>query len=222
MKKLPLDWQDLLHETLVSKEYAALEQFVDRERERQVVYPSDQNIFRAFELTPFKDVKVLILGQDPYHGKDQAHGLAFSVATAIKTPPSLKNIYKELVDDLGCPYPTTTLLEQWSKEGVLLLNAVLSVEDAKPNAHKGRGWEYFSDRVIKALSDEKEHLVFILWGKPAQSKLKLIDEEKHLVLQVPHPSPLSSYRGFFGSKPFSKSNTYLKTHHIKEIQWCLS
>ena len=222
MKKLPLNWQDVLQETLASREYAALERFVDREREYRTIYPTDQNIFRTFELTPFGNVKVLILGQDPYHGKDQAHGLAFSVATMAKTPPSLKNIYKELVDDMECQYPVTTLLEQWGREGVLLLNTVLSVEESKANSHQNKGWEYFSDRVIKALSDKREHIVFILWGKPAQLKLKLIDEKRHLVLQAPHPSPLSSYRGFFGSKPFSKSNTYLKTHNIKEIQWCLS
>lgn len=179
------------------------------------------NIFTAFNLTPFEKIKVVILGQDPYHGKGQAQGLAFSVPEGMLLPPSLRNILLEYHDDLGYVMPSRGDLSKWAEEGVFLLNTVLTVRAGEAHSHKGRGWETFTDAVIRLISDKKENVVFILWGKPAQDKSKLIDESKHLILKAPHPSPLSSYRGFFGSKPFTKTNTYLIEHGIKEIDWKL-
>ena len=170
------------------------------------------NIFAAFENTPFDNVKVVILGQDPYHGAGQAHGLSFSVQDGIQHPPSLQNIFKELKEDMGCATPSSGNLTQWAKQGVFLLNTVLTVRASEANSHRSQGWEQFTDTVIKTLSEKKEHLVFILWGSPAGAKASLIDGKKHLILKAPHPSPLSSYRVFFGSKPFSKSNAYLTQH----------
>ncbi len=170
----------------------------------------------------FHDVKVVILGQDPYHGVGQAHGLSFSVQDGIVFPPSLKNIFKELVDDIGCDYPTSGNLTKWAEQGVLLLNTVLTVRAGEANSHREKGWEYFTDATIRAISENLENVVFILWGRPAQMKEKLIDTSKHFILKAPHPSPLSSYRGFFGSKPFSKTNEYLLEHGKTPIDWCLS
>ena len=187
--------------------------------ENCIVYPKKKDIFNAFELTKFEDVKVVILGQDPYHDENQAHGLAFSVQYGVKTPPSLKNIYKELNSDLGISTPSHGNLESWAKNGVFLLNTVLTVRAHAAHSHQKIGWEDFTDYVIKTISDEKENIVFILWGKPAQKKVKLIDEKKHLILMSAHPSPLSSYRGFFGSRPFSKTNEYLKQNNIVPINW---
>ena len=181
----------------------------------KVIYPETKYIFEAFRLTPLDKVKVVILGQDPYHGKGQAHGLAFSVQKGIKTPPSLVNIFKELKSDLGIEIPEHGCLEGWAKQGVLLLNTVLTVEDGKAGSHHKKGWEKFTDKVIEVLNQEKENLVFILWGLPAQSKAKQVDESRHLILKSVHPSPLSVYRGFMGSKPFSKANAYLKS----KIDW---
>lgn len=183
------------------------------------IYPPPQMVFNAFSLCPFDAVKVVILGQDPYHGEGQAHGLCFSVQDGVRPPPSLKNIYKELKEDLGAPIPVTGNLEPWARQGVLLLNATLTVMAGKPGSHQGLGWEQFTDSIIKKLSDEKDHLVFILWGKYAQSKETIIDEKKHCILKAPHPSPLSAYTGFFGSKPFSKVNTYLMLHNKLPIDW---
>ena len=177
--------------------------------------------FTAFDLTPFKEVKVVIIGQDPYHGEGQAHGLSFSVPKGLKLPPSLKNILKELESDLGCANPTSGNLEAWAKQGVLLLNTVLTVRKSEAGSHQKKGWETFTDAVVAHLNEECEGLVFLLWGSPAQKKGKSIDRERHLVLQAPHPSPLSSYRGFFGCRHFSQTNEYLIQHNKKPIDWCL-
>ncbi|MCR4285621.1 MAG: uracil-DNA glycosylase [Candidatus Kaiserbacteria bacterium] len=183
------------------------------------IYPAPKNVFNAFELCPFNAVKVVILGQDPYHGEGQAHGLCFSVQDGVKVPPSLQNIYKELQSDLGIPIRTTGDLSLWAKQGVLLLNATLTVEAGKAGSHQGLGWEQFTDAVIRNLSEKKEHLVFLLWGKYAQDKGAIIDTTKHLVLKAPHPSPFSAYTGFFGCKHFSKANEYLQRHAKSTIQW---
>lgn len=183
------------------------------------VYPPPKLVFNAFELCPFNSVKVVILGQDPYHGPGQAHGLSFSVTDGVPFPPSLRNIYKELQSDLGVTIPESGDLTHWAKQGVLLLNATLTVLAHEAGSHQGLGWERFTDAVIQKLSDKKEHLVFILWGRYAQDKGKVIDGTKHLVLKSAHPSPLSAYNGFFGSKPFSTTNAYLDAHSIPPIVW---
>ncbi|MCP4355891.1 MAG: uracil-DNA glycosylase [Proteobacteria bacterium] len=191
----------------------------ERKSEGAIIYPEDENVFRALDLMDFEDVKVVILGQDPYHGEGQAHGLSFSVQEGVKNPPSLQNIYKEFNADLELPIPTTGFLEPWAKQGVLLLNAVLTVEKSTPAAHAGKGWEIFTDNIIKTLSKSREDLVFILWGAYAQKKESLINSEKHLIIKSAHPSPFSARRGFFGSRPFSKTNNYLKSKNIAPIDW---
>lgn len=183
------------------------------------IYPPPKQLFNAFELCPFNEVKVVILGQDPYHGEGQAHGLAFSVQDGIKTPPSLQNIYKELHTDIGKEIPASGNLTYLASQGVLLLNATLTVEKNKPGSHQKLGWETFTDAVIKKISDEKEHVVFLLWGNFARSKATLIDESKHLVLQAPHPSPFSAHTGFFGCKHFSQTNIYFIEHNMTPINW---
>lgn len=183
------------------------------------VYPPPQLVFNAFEHCHFENVKVVILGQDPYHGKGQAHGLCFSVADGVRTPPSLQNIYKEIRDDLGMPIPESGNLVRWADQGVLLLNATLTVEQSKAGSHQGWGWEQFTDAVIRKISDGKEHVVFLLWGNYARGKKQLIDASKHLILEAPHPSPFSASSGFFGCKHFSKTNEYLKAHDLTPIQW---
>lgn len=183
------------------------------------VFPPPKQVFNAFTLCPFDDVKVVIIGQDPYHGPGQAHGLCFSVQNGIPTPPSLQNIYKEIRDDIGKEIPSSGNLEHWAKQGVLLLNATLTVEQGKAGAHQGWGWETFTDAAIKKVSEEKEGVVFLLWGRYAQNKSVLIDESKHLILKAPHPSPLSAYNGWFGSKHFSKTNEYLKSIGKDSIDW---
>lgn len=185
------------------------------------IYPKPSEWFAAFDHTPFEKVKVVILGQDPYHGPGQAHGLCFSVRPGVPQPPSLINIFKELKNDLGIEPPNHGSLTHWADQGVLLLNAVLTVRDGQAASHQGRGWEEFTDKAIHLLNDEREHLVFILWGSYAQKKGAFIDRKKHLVLESPHPSPLSASRGFFGSRPFSKANEYLKAHGEKPIDWRL-
>ncbi len=214
-------WGERLSGEFDKEYYKRLILFLRDEEQTHTLFPPKNERFNAYNTTPFENVKVVILGQDPYHGEGQAHGLSFSVKGAQALPPSLKNIYKELVDDMGCEMPKEGDLSAWAKQGVFLLNAVLSVQASSAGSHQKKGWEPFTDATIKLLSDEREHLVFILWGKPAQSKEKLIDSGKHLVLKAPHPSPLSSYRGFFGSKPFSKSNAYLEANGIEAIDWCL-
>ncbi len=183
------------------------------------IYPPGGQIFRAFELTPFEAVKVVILGQDPYHGPGQAHGLSFSVAPGVAPPPSLQNIYKELATDLGIAHPGHGNLESWARQGVLLLNACLTVEDGRAGSHQGKGWEPFTDAVISALNCERENLVFILWGRKAQDKGAVIDRDRHLVLTSVHPSPLSASNGFFGSRPFSAANDWLQAHGMTPIDW---
>lgn len=201
--------------------FEMLKSFLIEEKKYHIVFPRGEHIFNAFNSTPFDKVKVVILGQDPYHGEGQAHGLSFSVQQGTPVPPSLKNIFKELIDDIGCPYPKSGDLSAWAKDGVLLLNTLLTVRSGEPFSHKERGWERFTDQVIRILSERREHLVFILWGAPAGKKSILIDENKHLILKAPHPSPLSSHRGFFGSKPFSKANRYLTRFGIEPIEWKL-
>jgi uracil-DNA glycosylase len=216
------EWKEFLSSDLESDSFNNLMEFLTSEYKREKVYPKYIDLFRGFNLLSPSTIKVVIVGQDPYHGEGQANGLAFSVFPNIKIPPSLRNIYLELVDDLNCKVPVNGDLTKWAREGVLLINAVLSVIDSKPNSHKNKGWEDFTDSVLHKLSSQYENIVFILWGASSQKKSILIDESKHLIIKSPHPSPLSSYRGFFKSKPFSKTNSYLKQHHKKEIDWCLS
>lgn len=218
--KIEESWKNVLRDEFAKPYFSELKEFLVEEKSRYTVYPKGSNIFAAFDNTPFDAVKVVILGQDPYHGPNQAHGLAFSVNDGIAHPPSLQNIFKELRDDMGCNVPKSGNLTGWAKEGVFLLNAVLSVRAGEANSHKSRGWEIFTDAVIRLLSKEKQNLVFILWGSQAGAKSSFIDTQKHLVIKSVHPSPLSSYRGFFGSKPFSRANDYLISHGIKPIDWC--
>ena len=187
----------------------------------KTIHPSSKDIFRAFELTPFENVRIIILGQDPYHGPNQANGLAFSVNSEVRFPPSLLNIFKEYSTDLKLPIPKDGNLSAWAERGVLLLNSILTVESGSPGSHKDFGWEEFTNQIIKALSDKKTNLVFILWGSYAQSKKILIDSSKHFIIATPHPSPLSAHRGFFGSKPFSKTNDFLRKNKKEEIDWRL-
>jgi uracil-DNA glycosylase len=202
--------------------FRKLDEFLDAERSEHTVYPPEPDVFNAFKLTPYDTVKVLILGQDPYHGEGQAHGLAFSVRPGVTPPPSLRNIFKELQSDVGCPKPKNVCLEPWAIQGVMLLNAVLTVRAGAPNSHRGKGWERFTDAAIEAVSAKGEPVVFVLWGGPAQKKLALIDAARHTVLTAPHPSPLSAKTGFFGSRPFSKANAELEATGNDPIDWCLS
>lgn len=220
--KIEASWKNVLWDEFQKPYFEALKAFLVEEKKHYTIYPSGANIFAAFENTPFDNVKVVILGQDPYHGARQAHGLSFSVQDGVQHPPSLQNIFKELREDIGCAIPSSGNLTQWAKQGVFLLNTVLTVRASEANSHRSQGWEQFTDTVIKTLSEKKEHLVFILWGSPAGAKASLIDSKKHLILKAPHPSPLSSYRGFFGSKPFSKSNAYLTQNGKDAIQWSLT
>ena len=221
--KIEASWKKALEHEFGETYFEELTDFVKKEYAEQKIYPAPKNIFRAFELTPFNDVKIVILGQDPYHGAHQAIGLSFAVEKGITLPPSLRNIYKELESDLGKPLPEETRsdgdLTRWAEQGVLLLNATLTVRAGAAGSHQGKGWEQFTDAAIKALSDGREHLVFILWGNYARQKRTLIDTSKHLVIESAHPSPFSAASGFFGSKPFSKANEYLERHHEKPIDW---
>ncbi len=219
--KIEASWRRELQSEFEASYFEDLKAFLLAEKQRYRIFPKGSDIFAAYNLTPFDKVKVVILGQDPYHGPGQAHGLAFSVRRGIAHPPSLQNIFKELHDDLGCDVPADGTLEKWAQQGVFLLNTVLTVRAGSAHSHKERGWERFTDATIKALSDRREHLVFILWGRPAQQKASLIDTARHYIIASPHPSPLSAYRGFFGSRPFSKTNAYLRSHAISEIDWCL-
>ncbi|RME18576.1 MAG: uracil-DNA glycosylase [Bdellovibrio sp.] len=219
--KLEPGWKQALLPEFQKPYMQNLRDFLKKEYKTKTIYPKASQIFASFNYTPLDKVKVLILGQDPYHGPNQAHGLCFSVPPQTAIPPSLKNIYKELQNDLGFPPPDHGCLIPWAQQGVLLLNATLSVERGKAGSHQGKGWETFTDQVIQYLSQHKEHLVFVLWGSYAQKKASLITPQKHLILKAPHPSPLSAHRGFFGSRPFSKINTYLEQHHIAPINWKL-
>jgi len=215
-------WLRVLKDELDSPYFLKLEKELESAYDSQVVFPPVSDIFNAINLTPFEKIKVVILGQDPYHQKGQAHGLSFSVNEGVKCPPSLVNIFKEYQSDLDLTIPSQGSLTKWASEGVLLLNNQLSVVEGTPMSHKDLGWEQFTSAIVKILNEKKEHLVFILWGAPAQKKGKEIDHKKHLVLESVHPSPLSSYRGFFGSKPFSKTNHYLKDHNLAPIDWNIS
>ena len=214
-------WYEALKEEFATPYFVDIKSFLLEEKKHHVVFPPSPLIFNAFNLTPFDDVKVVILGQDPYHNVGQAHGLAFSVPDGIQKPPSLQNIFKELNQDLNIPIPMNGNLEKWAKEGVLLLNASLTVRAHEAASHAKIGWQRFTDAAIKALSDKKQNLVFILWGNYAIAKENLIDHNKHLILKTVHPSPLSASRGFFGSHHFSKTNEYLINHNIKPIDWSL-
>ncbi|MEK9159503.1 MAG: uracil-DNA glycosylase [Patescibacteria group bacterium] len=217
--KIHDSWKKHLEAEFEKPYFKELVEFVKSEYTGKKIYPPPANIFRAFELCPFEKVKVVILGQDPYHGVGQANGLCFSVNHGVHNPPSLQNIFKEMKDDVGGEMRMDGNLEDWARQGVLLLNATLTVEASKAGSHQKKGWESFTDAVIKVLSDEKENLVFILWGRYAQEKGAVIDEKKHLVLRAAHPSPFSAYSGFFGSKPFSKTNEYLEGKGVDKIQW---
>ena len=212
-------WDEILAEEMQKDYYQELQAFVQKRRSEVRVFPEEKNVFNALELTPFESVKVVILGQDPYHGFGQAHGLSFSVQKGIPLPPSLKNIYKELQEDIGGELPTEGDLSHWAQQGVLLLNTVLTVEEGNANSHKGMGWERLTNRLIESLNELKHPVIFILWGKPAQDKEKLITNPNHVILKAPHPSPLSAYRGFFGSKPFSKVNEILIQQGQTPIRW---
>lgn len=218
--KIEASWKTVLKDEFTKEYFKNLRQFVKEEYTQTAVYPALQNIFRAFSLTPFDKVEVVILGQDPYHGQNQANGLCFAVNPGIQVPPSLQNIFKEIADDLGQSLVHKTGdLERWATQGVLLLNATLTVRAHAAGSHQKKGWEEFTDAVIRHLSEEREHLVFILWGNYAKAKGAHIDRTKHLVIESPHPSPFSAFSGFFGSKPFSRTNEYLKGYNKTPIDW---
>lgn len=211
-------WYEVLHDEMQKSYFKYIKEYVKEERLSKTIFPPAQDLFNAFKLTDFKDIKVVILGQDPYHGEKEAMGLSFSVRRGVRTPPSLRNIFKELHDDLGIDR-TDTDLSDWAKQGVFLLNTVLTVEKDKANSHKDIGWEIFTDYVIKQINDRLDNVVFILWGRQARDKKRMITNPNHYVIESAHPSPLSAYNGFFGSKPFSKANDYLKKHNINEIKF---
>lgn len=219
MSMIQNDWLPALKQEFSKPYYRELFQFVSNEYNSTQVFPPSEDIFNAFHLTPLSEVKVVIIGQDPYHNVGQAHGLCFSVKPDVEVPPSLVNIYKELHDDLGCSIPNNGYLVKWAKQGVLMLNTVLTVRAHQANSHRGRGWEEFTDAAIRALNEQNRPIVFILWGSPAQAKAKMLNNPNHLILKAPHPSPLSAYRGFFGSKPFSQTNQFLQAHGLAPIDW---
>lgn len=218
--RLEASWKALLQDEFQQPYMQALRQFLrDEKAAGKTIYPPGPDIFNALNSTPFNQVRVVVLGQDPYHGPGQAHGLCFSVQKGVAVPPSLKNIYKELSQDLGLSLPSHGNLSHWAQQGVLLLNAVLTVEAGNAGAHQNKGWERFTDRVVGLLNERREHLVFMLWGSYAQKKGAIIDRRKHLVLQSAHPSPLSAHRGFLGNRHFSSANAYLQTHQLPPIDW---
>lgn len=220
--KLEPSWKAVLEEVFVASHMQTLKQFLKAEKAAgKVIYPRGSLIFNAMNSTPFNQVKVVILGQDPYHGPGQAHGLSFSVPEGVAPPPSLINIFKEIEQDLGTPPPAHGCLQSWAEQGVLLLNSVLTVEQHKAASHKGRGWEQFTDAIISALNQQRNNLVFLLWGSYAKQKGKFLDRSRHLILTSPHPSPLSAHRGFFGNRHFSQANAYLQQNGIEPISWSL-
>lgn len=221
MNRTVENWESFIADESKKAYFKKLMTFVEADYLTHTVYPKKEELFQAFNWTPYDKVKVVILGQDPYHGENQAHGLSFSVLPGAKVPPSLVNIYKELASDLAIPPANHGYLEKWAKEGVLLLNTVLTVRKGEPNSHQGRGWEEFTDTVIQKLNQREEPVIFILWGKPSQRKESLITNDYHYVLKAPHPSPLAAYRGFFGSQPFSKVNQYLTQIGSDPIDWQL-
>lgn len=217
--KIEQSWKTRLQNEFEKEYFIDLANFVKKEFNSQTVYPPGRLIFNAFDKCPFENVKVVILGQDPYHGPGQAHGLCFSVKDGVAFPPSLINIFKEINDDLGTTLPDSGNLERWAEQGVLLVNATLSVRAGQAGSHQNKGWELFTDEVVRLVAEEKEHVVFILWGSYAQKKGETIDRTKHFVLASPHPSPLSASRGFFGNKHFSKANKYLEEHGMEPVEW---
>ena len=218
--KIEQSWKQALQSEFDKPYFAELVRFLHEEKAGgQVIFPPGNRIFRAFELTPLDEVKVVILGQDPYHQRGQAHGMCFSVNPGVQIPPSLVNIFKELQDDLGCRIPNNGYLMPWARQGVFLLNTVLTVEDSRPRSHAGRGWETFTDNVIRKINERETPVVFLLWGRDARSKASMIDRSRHLVLEAAHPSPLSAYHGFFGCRHFSRANAFLKQNGLKEINW---
>ena len=214
-----IHWDTIIQEEQTKDYYKTLDQFINTRYKESKVYPPKDKIFNAFSLTPYENLKIVILGQDPYHQPNQAQGLAFSTPKDIKNPPSMANILKEVHSDIGSSICDDGDLTPWAKQGVLLINTVLTVEDSTANAHKKKGWEIFTDNIIKYISQHNQNIIFILWGAPAIKKTKIIDDTKHHILTSPHPSPLSAYRGFFGSKHFSKANEILKSIGKEEIQW---
>lgn len=214
-------WQEVLADEFEKDYYQQLRIFLKNEYATQKIHPDMYHVYEALELTPYEEVKVVILGQDPYHGANQAHGLSFSVQPGVKTPPSLVNIYKELKNDLGIEPVSHGNLVTWAKQGVLLLNTVLTVREGQAYSHRGKGWEQLTDAIIEKLNERDKPIVFILWGKPAQEKMKMIDKSRHIIITAPHPSPLSAHRGFFGSKPFSKTNDALLALGETPIDWQL-
>ena len=219
MVQIGNDWDELLKDEFQKEYYQKLRVFLAREYKTQTIYPGMYDIFNALRYTAYQDVKVVILGQDPYHGPGQAHGLCFSVKKGVNPPPSLVNIYQELHDDLGCYIPNNGYLEKWAKQGVLMLNTVLTVRAHQANSHQGKGWEQFTDAVIEAVNAQDRPIVFLLWGRPAQQKASMLTNPQHLILKAPHPSPLSAYRGFFGCRHFSQTNEFLKAHGVEPIDW---
>lgn len=220
MKKiLKNDWSDLLEDEFNKDYYQRLRAALIQEYENHTIYPDMYDIFNALHLTPYKDVKIVILGQDPYHGEGQAHGLSFSVRPGVRTPPSLQNIYKELKDDLGYEIPNHGYLEKWAKQGVLLLNTTLTVRKSQADSHRKIGWKYFTDRIIQVLNEREKPIVFILWGNHARDYKSFITNERHYIIESPHPSPFSANRGFFGSKPFSRANKFLRENQMEPIDW---
>lgn len=220
MAMIQNDWLDAIGGEFRKPYYKELYQFVKEEYHTHVIYPPSDDIFNAFHLTPLSEVKVMILGQDPYHNAHQAHGLCFSVLPDQKEiPPSLQNIYKELHDDCGCYIPNNGYLEKWARQGVLMLNTVLTVRAHQANSHQGRGWEKFTDAIIEAVNAQDRPIVYLLWGSPAQRKIPMLTNPKHLILKAPHPSPLSAYRGFFGCRHFSQTNDFLVSHGLTPIDW---
>ena len=215
------DWNPLLRDEFDKKYWSELQNFVASQRAKTLIYPREKDVFQALHLTPYSKVRVLILGQDPYHGVGQANGLSFSVNEGIKIPPSLANIYKEMKPDLGLSPPNHGNLGAWARQGVLLLNTVLTVEDSKPGSHRNHGWEIFSDRIIDVVSKKTNPVVFVLWGAAAQKKKTIIDLDRHVVIESAHPSPLSAYRGFLGSRPFSKINEALSRFGVEQIDWSI-
>ncbi len=219
MAMIQNDWLAPLKPEFSKPYYADLFEFVKNEYATRQIFPPADDIFNAFHLTPLHEVKVVILGQDPYHNDGQAHGLCFSVKPDVEIPPSLVNIYQELHDDLGCYIPNNGYLTKWAKQGVLMLNTVLTVRAHQANSHRGMGWEQFTDAAIRILNEQDRPIVFILWGSPAQKKAQMLNNPKHLILKAPHPSPLSAYRGFFGSRPFSQTNKFLVRNGLEPIDW---
>ena len=219
MSAISNDWLTAVGDEFKKDYYKDLYQFVKKEYSENVVFPASEDIFNALHLTPLSKVKVVIIGQDPYHNVGQAHGLCFSVKPEVEIPPSLVNIYKELKDDLGCEIPDNGYLVKWAEQGVLMLNTVLTVRAHEAGSHQGKGWEHFTDAIIKAVNEVDRPVVFILWGRPARMKKKMLNNPKHLILEAPHPSPLSVYRGFFGSKPFSQTNAFLEANGVEPIDW---